>query len=207
MKLATIKDAPGALNTNDKAMWVLGHNAAVETLDADAERVAASLREILNLCEIGDVDEDTEALGWGNAIKAARAALSASGVPPSAPAMPPRLLQSLARRNFRAPTDMDDLIAMAANIIAEDGFVIERLQAKLAAGVDASGPLHSCKNCAHLNKSSCEEPCAGCTVRWRSGVSDRWELASGVPLLDSKTACGEPPMPQSDRMDGQGEQR
>jgi hypothetical protein len=47
-------------------------------------------------------------------------------------------------------------------------------------GVDASGPLHSCKNCAHLNKSSCEEPCAGCTVRWRSGVSDRWELASGV---------------------------
>jgi hypothetical protein len=80
MKLATIKDAPGALNTNDKAMWVLGHNAAVETLDADAERVAASLREILNLCEIGDVDEDTEALGWGNAIKAARAALSACGV-------------------------------------------------------------------------------------------------------------------------------
>jgi hypothetical protein len=80
--------------------------------------------------------EDTEALGWGNAIKAARAALSACGVPPSAPAMPPRLLQSLARRNFRAPTDMDDLIAMAANIIAEDGFVIERLQAKLADGVD-----------------------------------------------------------------------
>jgi hypothetical protein len=139
MKLATIKDAPGALNTNDKAMWVLGHNAAVETLDADAERVAASLREILNLCEIGDVDEDTEALGWGNAIKAARAALSACGVPPSAPAMPPRLLQSLARRNFRAPTDMDDLIAMAANIIAEDGFVIERLQAKLADGVIVVG--------------------------------------------------------------------
>lgn len=48
-------------------------------------------------------------------------------------------------------------------------------------GVRVDGPVHSCKNCAHLNKSSCEEPCAGCTVRWRSGVSDRWELASGVP--------------------------
>lgn len=43
------------------------------------------------------------------------------------------------------------------------------------------GPVHSCKNCAHLAKGSCDEPCAGCTVRWRSGVSDRWEPAYGVP--------------------------
>lgn len=42
------------------------------------------------------------------------------------------------------------------------------------------GPVHSCKNCAHLAKDSCDDPCAGCTVRWRSGVSDRWEPALGV---------------------------
>jgi len=42
------------------------------------------------------------------------------------------------------------------------------------------GPVHSCKNCAHLAKDSCDDPCAGCTVRWRSGVSDRWEPAPGM---------------------------
>jgi hypothetical protein len=30
MKRATIADAPAVLNTNDKAMWVLGFNAALD---------------------------------------------------------------------------------------------------------------------------------------------------------------------------------
>lgn len=34
MKQATIANAPTVLNVNDKAMWVLGHNAAVDALDA-----------------------------------------------------------------------------------------------------------------------------------------------------------------------------
>jgi hypothetical protein len=34
MKQATIADAPAVLNTSDKAMWVLGYNAAVEALAA-----------------------------------------------------------------------------------------------------------------------------------------------------------------------------
>lgn len=33
MKRATIADAPAVLNTNDKAMWVLGFNAAAESVD------------------------------------------------------------------------------------------------------------------------------------------------------------------------------
>jgi hypothetical protein len=32
MKHATIADAPAVLNTNDKAMWVLGYNAAVDAM-------------------------------------------------------------------------------------------------------------------------------------------------------------------------------
>jgi hypothetical protein len=35
MKPVTIADAPAFLNTNDKAMWVLGYNAAVERAQAD----------------------------------------------------------------------------------------------------------------------------------------------------------------------------
>jgi hypothetical protein len=59
--------------------------------------------------------------------------IAALAAAPASPAVPPRLLDALARRNFRAATDMDDLVAMAANIIVEDGHIIERLQAKLAA--------------------------------------------------------------------------
>lgn len=40
--------------------------------------MVASLRELLDLCAIGDVDENTTVHGWGDAIKRARAA--ASGV-------------------------------------------------------------------------------------------------------------------------------
>ena len=54
------------------------------------------------------------------------------------------------------------------------------------------GPVHSCKNCAHLAKDSCDDPCAGCTVRWRSGVSDRWAPASGVSVARSQPSTPSP---------------
>jgi sulfur carrier protein ThiS len=37
MKRVTIADAPASLNTNDKAMWVLGFNDAVEGMTRNAE--------------------------------------------------------------------------------------------------------------------------------------------------------------------------
>lgn len=50
-----------------------------ETLQAQVDALAGSLREIVNLCAVGDVDESTEALGWGAVIKDANAALAAAG--------------------------------------------------------------------------------------------------------------------------------
>jgi hypothetical protein len=35
-----------------------------------------SLNEVLDLCAIGDVDEDTEAYGWGEAIKRAKESIA-----------------------------------------------------------------------------------------------------------------------------------
>ena len=32
LKLKTLKDAPTVLNTNDRAMWVLGYNECIEDL-------------------------------------------------------------------------------------------------------------------------------------------------------------------------------
>lgn len=40
MKRATIEDAPAILNTNDKAMWVIGYN---EGIDATIRHLAAGL--------------------------------------------------------------------------------------------------------------------------------------------------------------------
>lgn len=45
------------------------------------DAVRDALAEILELCAIGDVDECTEALGWGKAIQRARAALSEQPAP------------------------------------------------------------------------------------------------------------------------------
>jgi hypothetical protein len=42
---------------------------------------------------------------------------------------------------------------------------------------------------------------------WRYGDPLPPFGSAGVPLLDGKTFPQQPPMPQSDRMDGQGEQR
>lgn len=49
--------------------------AANAKLIAAAPDLLESLREVLNLCAIGDVDETTEAHGWGAAIKAAKQAV------------------------------------------------------------------------------------------------------------------------------------
>jgi len=71
----------------------------------------------------------------------------------------------------------------AAGVSAACRNHLELVNAAVAYGVktgEPRGPVHSCKNCAHLAKDSCDDPCAGCTVRWRSGVSDRWEPALGV---------------------------
>lgn len=47
------------------------------------DAVRDALAEILELCAIGDVDECTEALGWGKAIQRARAALSEARAVPA----------------------------------------------------------------------------------------------------------------------------
>lgn len=50
MKQATISDAPKVLNTNDRAMWVLGYNAAAEAMGAAAltdEQITAGVRAVL----------------------------------------------------------------------------------------------------------------------------------------------------------------
>ena len=41
-----------------------------------AKPLVESLKEIINLCELGDIDENTEAYGWGKAFAAAKAALA-----------------------------------------------------------------------------------------------------------------------------------
>lgn len=63
--------------------WLIGDGgqtcaeaaAELERLQASERRLREALKELLNLCAIGDVDESTEAHGWGAAIKEARAAL------------------------------------------------------------------------------------------------------------------------------------
>jgi hypothetical protein len=50
--------------------------APFDERDEQIASLVESLKEILNLCAIGDVDEDTEAYGWGDAIKAARRAIA-----------------------------------------------------------------------------------------------------------------------------------
>lgn len=53
------------------------------------EQLRESLQTLLDLCAIGDVDENTEAHGWGDAIKRAKALLEAdapiAGVTPCCP--------------------------------------------------------------------------------------------------------------------------
>src|ERR1700751_5014971 len=46
------------------------------TLMGAAPELLESLKEILDLCAIGDVDESTEAYGWGDAIKDAKSAIA-----------------------------------------------------------------------------------------------------------------------------------
>jgi hypothetical protein len=50
--------------------------AANARLIAAAPELLEALREILDLCAVGDVDENTEALGWGAVIRDAKAALA-----------------------------------------------------------------------------------------------------------------------------------
>ena len=45
-------------------------------LKKQRDELLEALREVLNLCAIGDVDEETEALGWGKAIKRANKAIA-----------------------------------------------------------------------------------------------------------------------------------
>lgn len=61
----------GVIPFQDEA-YVCGRKRGLQ--EGTAELVD-SLNEILNLCAIGDVDEDTEAYGWGEAIKRAHAAV------------------------------------------------------------------------------------------------------------------------------------
>jgi hypothetical protein len=53
----------------------LSQQAAAPEAPTDEAKDAA-LRELIDLCAIGDVDETTEALGWGEAIRRAKAALA-----------------------------------------------------------------------------------------------------------------------------------
>ncbi len=50
--------------------------ASHEALEAKCARLASALNEVLDLCELGDIDESTEALGWGEAYANGRTALA-----------------------------------------------------------------------------------------------------------------------------------
>jgi hypothetical protein len=50
--------------------------AAFDARDELIAALVASLTEVIDLCAIGDVDETTEALGWGETIKDAKAAIA-----------------------------------------------------------------------------------------------------------------------------------
>ena len=50
--------------------------APFDERDEQIASLVRSLNEILNLCAIGDVNEDTEAYGWGAAIKDAKVAIA-----------------------------------------------------------------------------------------------------------------------------------
>lgn len=50
-----------------------------QPVTAGCVALVASLRELIDLCAIGDVDESTEAYGWGEAIKRAKAAIDGAG--------------------------------------------------------------------------------------------------------------------------------
>lgn len=57
MKRATIADAPAVLNMNDKAMWVLGYNAAAERATLTREQIVAGLdaaRKVEQSFDFGD---------------------------------------------------------------------------------------------------------------------------------------------------------
>jgi hypothetical protein len=69
--------APGAPDDDDEEATALQALALrVAGVLEDRADLLAALREVLNLCSIGDVDETTEAYGWGDAIKRARAAIA-----------------------------------------------------------------------------------------------------------------------------------
>lgn len=53
MKRATINDAPKVLNINDRAMWVLGYNAALDAAPVPAPDRAAELQDIVQTIELG----------------------------------------------------------------------------------------------------------------------------------------------------------
>jgi hypothetical protein len=48
VKRATISDAPAMLNTNDRAMWVLGFNEAAERLVLTDEQIKAGIEAVRN---------------------------------------------------------------------------------------------------------------------------------------------------------------
>lgn len=53
MKRATINDAPAVLNLNDKAMWVLGYNAALDASPVPSPDQGAELLDIIQTIELG----------------------------------------------------------------------------------------------------------------------------------------------------------
>lgn len=102
----------------------------------------------------------------------------------------PDELQAAFRAGWRTAANWmnrDDLLAdIGSPAYLKD--MADALAPMLNAQAEVCGPKRCCKNCAHKDKSSCEEPCAGCTVRWYSGVSDRWEFACGPKPSHSEAA-------------------
>lgn len=77
---ARIEEAAKALGSAQQALQkampdLMGLALALAKAKVNDDLVA-SLEELLNLCVIGDVDETTEAHGWGDAIKRAKAAVA-----------------------------------------------------------------------------------------------------------------------------------
>jgi hypothetical protein len=74
------KDTPGAISlvlakAIARQSWT-DEGEANARLIAAAPDLLAALEQLIELCAVGDVDESTEALGWGATILSAKAAIA-----------------------------------------------------------------------------------------------------------------------------------
>lgn len=93
MKEVTIKDAPAVLNINDRAMWVLGFNAAVEAIRGAPPPLTDDQIDALYLSKLAGKNFDNIAVAFRAMVRAVEREHGIGGVtvragqvnPPSVP--------------------------------------------------------------------------------------------------------------------------